>query len=302
MNIINPAFGGRVAVADNSLIIAKTNLFLLFILLLVVICGFIFEQRVFLGTIILESLILMITLAWIGVQGTGYRETLRLKIPTVKEIGLTLVVVCAGIYVASFAEQLFRFCIQNRGPIMEYNIPRPQNILQFISTITVAAILPALAEEALFRGFILKNYQKYLNTGKAIFISALLFGIAHLDISNFWGPLIMGVFYGWLVCFFDSIILGVIGHLLNNGITVTLLYLTPKLESQEMVTAKDVITGIPPFMIAGFILLVFFLRYQSNDKENKNKPGKLRIVLGHWSTGLLMIVFSVIAVIQFIMM
>jgi membrane protease YdiL (CAAX protease family) len=301
MNNINPAFDGRVAAADNSLIIARTNLFLLFILLLVVICGFIFEQYVFWGTIILESLMLVITLAWIGVQGTGYRETLRLKIPTVKEIGLTLVVVCAGIYVASFAEQLFRFCIQNRGPIMEYNIPRPQNIVQFISTITVAAILPALAEEALFRGFILKNYQKYLNTGKAIFISALLFGIAHLDISNFWGPFIMGVFYGWLVCFFDSIILGVIGHLLNNSITVTLWYLTPKLGNQDMVTAKDVITGIPPFMIAGFILLVFFLRYQSNDKESKNKPGKLRIVLGHWSTGLLMIVFSVIAVIQFMM-
>jgi hypothetical protein len=245
---------------------------------------------------------LLTTVGWIGLQGMDYRETLRLKCPGIKEIGVTLIVVATGIDVASFIDQLFRFYLQNLGTITEINIPRPQGNSQFMLTLMAFAILPALAEEFLFRGFILKSYEKFLSTGKAVFISALFFSMAHFSIYNFWGPFILGLLCGWLVCIFDSIYLGVIGHVLNNGLMITLLYLVPDFWNEKLVAVKDLIIGFPPFVIAGFILLMLILRFKSNIKVKSVKQGKLTAVLRHWSTWLLFIIFSIFVVIELISM
>jgi uncharacterized protein len=302
MNTINPKIEGQSLKINAASPIGKINMFLIFNLVIIVICGIIFGKRVILGSIILESTMLMATLAWVGLQGTSYREIFRLNCPGIKEIGLTLIIVATGIYVASFIDQLFRFYLQNFGTIQESNIPRPRNIPEFTLTLAAIAVLPALAEEALFRGFIMKSYEKYLSTGKAVFISALLFGMAHLSISNFWGPFILGLLCGWLVCLFDSIFLGVIGHLLNNGLTITWLYLAPNLWDEKTVTVKDLIIGFPSFIVAGFILLMLILLYKPNVRVNLERQGKLSSVLKHWSTWFLFIIFSIFAVVELIMM
>jgi CAAX protease family protein len=302
MNPINPEITGQSGKARIALAIGPINLFLFCNLIMVVICGIVFGQQVIVGSIILELTMLLATLGWIGLQGIDYRETLRLKCPSIQEIGLTLIIIASGIDVASFIDQLFRFYLQNWGTIAEANIPRPQNISEFMLTLAAVAVLPAVAEEVLFRGFILKSYEKYLSTGKAVFVSALLFGMGHLSISNFWGPFILGLLCGWLVCIFDSIFLGIIGHLLNNGLTMTLLYLVPNLWAEKLVTVKELIIGFPSFVIAGFILLMLILRYKPNRKIDQAKPGKLLSVLKHWSTWLLFIMFSIFAVMELVTM
>jgi membrane protease YdiL (CAAX protease family) len=302
MNLINPEVTGQSTNNSSIFPIGPINLFLFGNLIMVVICGIAFGKQVIIGSIILESTMLLTTLGWIGLQGKGYRETLRLKCPSIQEIGLTLIIVAVGINVASFIDQLWHFYLQNLGTITETNIPRPQNISEFMLSMTAIVILPALAEEVLFRGFILKNYEKYLSTGKAVFISSLLFGLAHLSIGNFWGPFILGLLCGWLVCIYDSIFLGIIGHLLNNGLTMTLLYLMPNLWAAKQVTVKDLIIGFPWFVVAGLILLMLILRYKPNLKTNGIKQGKLFSVLKHWSIWILFMMFGIFAAMEFMMM
>jgi len=164
------------------------------------------------------------------------------------------------------------------------------------------AILPALAEEILFRGFILQNYRKILGNGKAIFISALLFGMAHLNIQNFWGPFILGLLCGWLVCLYDSIILACLGHLLNNGLIFTVSYLIPDFGSVRSITGRDLVIQIPAFVISGIILVILLLRYNAKIPQKPEKPSKLLTVLCHWSTWLLLMMFSIFAALQFLMM
>lgn len=300
MNPINLEFTGQSGKENFIFPIGSINLFLFCNLIMVVICGIVFGKQVIVGSIILETTMLLATLGWIGLQGMGYRETLRLNCPSIQEIGVTLIIVACGIDVASFIDQLFHFYLQNLGTITEANIPRPQNISEFMLALAAVAILPALAEEVLFRGFILKSYEKYLSTGKAVFVSALFFGMAHLTIGNFWGPFILGLLCGWLVCIFDSIFLGVIGHLLNNGLTMTLLYLVPNLWAEKLVTVNDLIIGFPSFVIAGFILLMLILRYKPNRKMIEAKQGKLSAVLKHWSTWLLLMMFSIFAAMELV--
>jgi uncharacterized protein len=302
MSIISPERNGSFFRNRSSFQIGKINLYLFFNLLMVIACGIVFEQKMVFGSIILETMMLLTTIGWIGLQGMDYRETLKLRLPNIKEIGVTLIVVACGIYIASFIELFFRFYLQSWGRIIESDIPRPQSISEYLLFLLALAILPALAEEVLFRGFILQNYRKLLSTGQAIFISALFFGIAHLNIYNFWGPFILGLLCGWLVCLFDSIVLGIIGHLLNNGLIITMSYLIPNVWNPKLITAKDLIIQIPAFVISGFIVLMLLLRYKSIDRPNKIKPGKLMTVLRHWTTWLIMIVFGIFMIFQLIAM
>ncbi|HBF36280.1 MAG TPA: hypothetical protein DDW50_03065 [Firmicutes bacterium] len=287
---------------EQLLQVGKINLFLFFILLLVITCSLIFEEQMVLGSIILETAILVITLGWIGLQGMDYREILKPKLPGLKKTGVTLIIVTCGIYVASYIDLLFRYILQNWGKVVPPNLPKTQGLSELLLSLVAIAILPALAEEILFRGFILQNYRKILGNGKAIFISALLFGMAHLNIQNFWGPFILGLLCGWLVCLYDSIILACLGHLLNNGLIFTVSYLIPDFGSVRPITGSDLVIQIPAFVISGIILFILLLRYNAKIPQKPVKSGKLLTVLCHWSTWLLLMTFSIFAALQFLMM
>jgi membrane protease YdiL (CAAX protease family) len=282
--------------------IGKIHLFLFFNLLLIIACGLIFAEQMVLGSIILEVLILLVTVGWIGLQKMKYQEILKLKVPNLRDIGVTLVIVTCGIYVASFIELLFRYYLQSWGKIVATSLPRPQSNSDFWFSLLAIVILPAFAEEILFRGFILQNYRKILGNGQAVFLSALLFGIAHLNIQNFWGPFILGIICGWLVCLFDSIILACLGHLLNNGLIFAMTCLIPDFGSLKSVSGRDLLIQIPAFVISGLIILILFLRYNEKLPKKQIKPGVFLATFRHWTTWLLLLIFFAFTTVQLVMM
>ncbi len=65
------------------------------------------------------------------------------------------------------------------------------------SVITVCILAPFL-EEMLFRGIVLRSFLRQYRRPHAILASAILFGVAHLNIYQFPGAVIIGIFSGWL--------------------------------------------------------------------------------------------------------
>jgi len=90
-----------------------------------------------------------------------------------------------------------------------------QNIIfAFISI----GIIPAIAEEMTFRGIFISGFKENYSSKKSIIISAILFGLIHLNPWQFIGGLIFGLLSGWLIYKTNSILLGLFLHLLNNSI------------------------------------------------------------------------------------
>ncbi len=286
-------------IISDNISIGKINLYLVFNIFLVIFSGIIFKEVV-LSSFIMESFILVLTIVFVGFQGMDIKAAFRLKIPGIKEIGLTLITIAAGIYVASFIDQLFRFYIQNLGTLPEPKIPQPENIKDFLLTLAAIALFPALAEEALFRGLVLTGYQKFITTGRAVFISALFFGMAHLSISNFWGPFILGLLCGWLVCRTDSIFPAIIAHFFNNGLTLTVAYFDPNIWESRLVTVQDLITALPTFIIAGVILLLLLLHNQKGFKAIETGKEGLGQIFKHWSTWIFITIFGLLALLEFL--
>ncbi len=112
-------------------------------------------------------------------------------------------------------------------------IPMPEAIQQFLTKeveessklllfIPVVLVAP-IAEETFFRGLVLRGYLGRYSVAKAVWVSALLFAIFHL---NPWQAVIafpLGLGFAWLVLRTGSILPGMFAHAVVNFSTNFLL-------------------------------------------------------------------------------
>lgn len=92
--------------------------------------------------------------------------------------------------------------------------------------IFLIAAIPAVGEELLFRGILQKLFAGWFNNVHwAIFVVAVLFSTFHFQFSGFIPRLLLGMFFGYLLIWFKSLWLPIIGHFINNFVAVVLFYL-----------------------------------------------------------------------------
>lgn len=91
---------------------------------------------------------------------------------------------------------------------------------QALAAILVVGIMPGIAEEWLFRGYIQTRLSERLGRWWAILITALLFGVMHLDLVQSPFAAIFGVYLGYLAEQAGSIRPTMICHAANNTFQV----------------------------------------------------------------------------------
>jgi membrane protease YdiL (CAAX protease family) len=95
-----------------------------------------------------------------------------------------------------------------------------------IINLVMIGILPALAEEFLFRGAIQTIFTRWTkNPHWGIWIAAILFSAMHMQFFGFLPRLMLGVAFGYFVWWSGSIWTSVWAHFLNNGTAVVVTYL-----------------------------------------------------------------------------
>jgi membrane protease YdiL (CAAX protease family) len=93
----------------------------------------------------------------------------------------------------------------------------------FIISIILIGIVPAFTEEMLFRGVILNGFKRNYSDKKAILISALFFGLVHLNPWQFLTAFLIGIAMAWIYIKTESIILCIYMHLFNNMMSLIAL-------------------------------------------------------------------------------
>ena len=95
---------------------------------------------------------------------------------------------------------------------------------QFAMALLAGAVAAPLCEEILFRGFLLRSLAPF-GPHAAVWASAVLFGIFHMDPVRFIPTMALGVVYGYLAAGTGSVRAPMIAHGVNNGLALTLAYL-----------------------------------------------------------------------------
>ncbi len=94
-----------------------------------------------------------------------------------------------------------------------------------VASIVIVCILAPVLEEMLFRGIILRSFLNQYSRWRAIFGSAALFGLAHLNIYQFAVGFVVGTISGWIYERARSLWPCILLHAAYN-IAGTLLYLS----------------------------------------------------------------------------
>ncbi len=95
--------------------------------------------------------------------------------------------------------------------------------------IFMIAILPALAEEVLFRGALaglLKDWTR--NVHLAVFLSAFIFSAIHIQFYGFLPRFLLGTALGYLYFWSESLWLPIVAHFTNNFLSVLVEFLFRK--------------------------------------------------------------------------
>jgi len=130
------------------------------------------------------------------------------------------------------------------------------------------AFFPAAIEEFTFRGILYGQYRCHRPI-KAILLSALCFGLMHMNFNQFCYAFVIGIFLALLVEATGSLIPSVIMHFTFNSTSVFLVYIQQKLEhalpavEDTSVTVRDITDSLPallPMTIVGCLLA--FLLYR----------------------------------------
>ncbi len=136
-------------------------------------------------------------------------------------IGLGVVVYFLNIFIASF----FNSILSLIGYEFSTSTSSTPTILTLILGLIFTAILPAICEENTHRGMLLFGNAK-LGLVKNILLTGLMFGLLHMNIEQFFYATMIGIFLNFVLYATDSIYPSIIIHFMNNGIGVTLSYLT----------------------------------------------------------------------------
>ncbi len=160
-----------------------------------------------------------VILAFLKIKGSQARKLLRFKAPKPKELLLVpLIAVSAAVTVSIVAQlinQVFPFpqdYLEGLGKLFNLDVPVWQMFL-------VIAVMPGICEELMFRGFLIRFFEK----GKfwqPVIISALLFALFHLDPFRFIPVLILGILLGYLSSRSGSIINSMLSHTINNSLAL----------------------------------------------------------------------------------
>lgn len=187
--------------------------------------GFTVQQReLYTGLIITQlAVVLLPPFLYLEIFRMDVRKLLRFNPITLKQ-GVLAGLITIFMYPAAVTGNLVMLNILTRiGTIDVPVMPTATTPFEYLRLILIVSLLAGVCEEVFFRGFVLRGYER-LGQRKAIVISALLFGMFHYNLYNLLGATVLGLVFGILVLATNSLYTGIIGHMVNNALAITLGY------------------------------------------------------------------------------
>ena len=217
-------------------------------------------------------------------------------------ISIVLAIICIFLFTPFM--NLIDYWFANLGYVADNTIPFQEqmssNFGYFLLGVLIFALLPAIAEELIFRGMIQKSLSKKLNGVSTIILTSIMFFLMHGALQQTVYQFLVGIMLSYVVCVGGSILYAMLLHFLNN--LFVLLFSTFEIVgylSPENTIYYNIFSQIFPFLIflLGVILvaiLFWVLKYLRNknffmyDSKTKkkiktykpvilNEPGKIGI-------------------------
>lgn len=129
-----------------------------------------------------------------------------------------------------------------------------------IVSLLIIGVLAGVSEELFFRGAM----QRLLSSGRmgphaAIWVTAILFSIFHMQFYGFFPRLLLGAFFGYLLYWSGSVWLSGIIHALNNSLVVCTTWYTRRTPGEDSVDFDKLGTDSTAIITVSVVLVIVAL-------------------------------------------
>lgn len=154
--------------------------------------------------------------------------------------------------------------LEEQAQVLTQMMTRFDNKVDFALALIVIGLVPAVGEELLFRGLIQNQLLGIAkNAHVAIWLAAIIFSAFHFQFYGFVPRVLLGALFGYLYYWSGNLLVPIVAHLINNGLTLLLLYMYQHgaivfdIESETSVPLGNIIFSL----VLGVALMVYFRRY-----------------------------------------
>lgn len=123
-------------------------------------------------------------------------------------------------------------------------------------TIMHVALVPAICEEVLYRGYILRLFERSWGIWAAIIVSGVIFGLYHLRLTQVIPLAAIGIVLAWVTIKSGSLIPAIAGHFVNNAGSVIAAYVRPDLMFDEEITTE--LPSIWLILLSAVVTIILF--------------------------------------------
>lgn len=136
----------------------------------------------------------------------------------------------------------------------------------------VIAVIPAIGEELLFRGYLQKQLSHIFNNiHLSILLTAFLFSAVHLHFHGLLPRFVLGVLLGYLLYWSKNLWIPIIAHFVNNALAVILSYKSIKIESGSYALfSEEKVSHMSATFSFIAVALLLYLFYKNTKKKTEN--------------------------------
>ena len=151
---------------------------------------------------------------------------------------------------------------------------KPGTIPEAGLIILIVAVVPALCEETMFRGFVQRSFEFKLTPFKAALLTAIFFGLYHFNPYGLLALIALGFYLGYASYSSNSIILAMFLHFLNN-FTAIMFYFgagNKDVLDSTVATISDAKLAFIVFLtlLLLFIGVIYLIRRYYSQKNMRN--------------------------------
>lgn len=105
------------------------------------------------------------------------------------------------------------------------NLLAANNLPEMVLVVFTIAVVPAICEEVMFRGYIQRSFQFKFSPFRAALITAIFFGLFHFNPYGLLPLTAIGLYLGFAAYLSESLIIPIVIHFLNNFAAVLLYFI-----------------------------------------------------------------------------
>ncbi|AFL83877.1 putative metal-dependent membrane protease [Belliella baltica DSM 15883] len=145
---------------------------------------------------------------------------------------------------------------------------------EFLMGVLVIGVCAGLGEEFFFRGVLQPKLHAYTgNAHVGIWLTAFIFSAIHFQFYGFFPRMLLGAIFGYLYLYSGSLIYPIVAHILNNTVTVILVYLNKLGKVNFDIEEADEVSI--PLALLGLLILLLGLRIFKEKNKTQITNGEL---------------------------